>query len=238
MNRISIRRIALLGAALAPMLVAGCAEDQERRITFATWKQAEPVPQAQVSELPVHHSINFSGGEPSAFSETEREALQIFLRRNGIAPGSRVTLSSALPENGDPALLGQRLSAVRNELAYLGYSTATLPPGTSAGVAPAPGIVVVTARVLAVVPPPCPGYNTPIQLDAEHRPILSIGCANATNLGMMVADPGDLQGGKPLSPADGAASAAAIQRYRANEVWPASAPSSAVPWGEPTSDDN
>ena len=222
---------ALLAA--LPLVVSGCAGDEERRITFATWKQAEPVPQARLAEVPVHHGVAFPATE-GALSDTEREALTIFLRRNGIAPGGRVTLSAALPSGGDAAMLGARLAAVRTELADLGYSSATLPPGTSAGTDLPPDAVVVTARVLAVAAIPCPGYNTPIQLDLEHRPILSPGCANAVNLGLMVANPADLQTGQPLSPADGQAVVPAIERYRADVVWPESDGPSTVPFRETT----
>lgn len=225
-----LSRLSLLGAAVVLSLtIGGCADDEARRITFATWKQAEPVPQPQLVQIPVHHTVAFpaAGG---AMSETEREALAIFLRRNAIAPGGRVTLSAALPVGADATMLGSRLSAVRTELAGLGYGSATLPPGTSAGGALPPDTIVVTARVLAVGAVPCPGYNTPIQLDLEHRPVLSPGCANAVNLGLMVANPLDLQGLQTLAPADGAAAVPQIERYRAGETWPSGSPASSVPF--------
>ncbi len=222
-------RLALLGAAVLPLFLAGCADpDQPRWNTYATWKQAEPVPQPQLAQVPVHHSVAFAGAGIE-LSDTEREALSLFLQRNAIAPGGRVTLSAALPSNGDATTLGARLSAVRGALAQLGYGAATLPPGSSAGSTLPPDAIVVTGRVLAVLPPDCPGYNQPLQFDLEHRPILSPGCANAVNLGLMVADPTDLQGTTPLAPADGAAAAPSIQRYRQGEVYPQSQPSSTVP---------
>lgn len=224
-------RLALLGAvALLPLFVAGCADpDQARWNTYATWKQAEPVPQPQLAQVPVHHSVSFAGAG-SDLSDTEREALNLFLQRNGIAPGGRVTLSGALPSDGDAAKLGARLAAVRTELAELGYSAATLPPGSSAGSELPPDAVVVTGRVLAVLPPECPGYNTPIQFDLEHRPILSPGCATAVNLGLMIANPNDLQGTTPLAPADGAATVPSVERYRQGQVYPQSEPSPTVPF--------
>jgi pilus assembly protein CpaD len=94
---------------------------------------------------------------------------------------------------------------------------------------------VVTARVLAVGAIPCPGYNTPIQLDLEHRPELSPGCANAVNLGLMVANPQDLQGTNTLAPADGAAVLPSIDRYRTGQVYPNSNSSSTVPFRTETS---
>lgn len=225
-----VSRLTLLGAVAALSLVlSGCANDEARRITFATWKQAEPVPQPQLVQVPVHHTVAFPA-TAGAMSDTEREALAIFLRRNAIARGGRVTLSAALPAGADAAMLGSRLSAVRTELAALGYGSATLPPGTSAGTTLPPDTIVVTARVVAVGAIPCPGYNTPVQLDLEQRPVLSPGCANAVNLGMMLANPQDLQGQQTLAPADGAAAALHIERYRTGQTWPSGSPSSNVPF--------
>lgn len=214
------RHIVVASAAmLLHLVLAGCAEnDEPRRITLATWKQSDPIPQPQLNQVPVQHTVVVT--PTGEVSETEREALAIFLRRNGIGPGNRVTLSSSLPADGDTEALGRRLAAVRSALASFGLSAATLPPGTGAGAQHPSGTVTVTAHVLAVVPPTCPGYNTPITLDLEHRPVISPGCSNAANLGMMLANPADLQNGQALAPADGEATTLAIQRYRADKVWP------------------
>lgn len=225
-----LRRAGLVGCSvLLAISLAGCANEEPRRITYATWKQAAPVPTPQLNQVPIHHAVAFpsAGG---ALSDTEREALAMFLRRNDVAPGARVTLSAAMPTSGNAALLGSRIAAVRAALAELGYYSASLPPGTAAGgELPADGVVV-TARILAVAPVPCPGYNTPIQLDLEHRPVLSLGCTQAVNLGLMLANPLDLQGQGPLAPADGAAVLPSIERYRTDQVWPASSSPSSVPF--------
>lgn len=223
-----------VGAVLVlPAMLVGCAEnDEPRRITFATWKQADPIPQPEAGQAPVHHTVAFGAG--GQLSDTEREALAIFLRRNDLVAGGRVTLSAAVPVDGNAELLGQRLSAVRAALAGFGLSAATLPPGTGVGLELSPDAVMVTGYVMAVVQPTCPGYNTPIRLDLEHRPVITPGCSNAVNLGLMIANPADLQGGQALAPADGMAMAPAIQRYRAGETWPSSEGSNSVPFREST----
>lgn len=226
----TLRRAGLLTlTALASLMLAGCANDEPRRITYATWKQAAPVPQAQLAEVPTHHAVAFpaAGG---TLSDTEREALAMFLQRNGIAPGSRVTLSTAMPSSGNAALLGNRIAAVRSALAELGYYSAALPPGTSAGSELPADSIVVTARVLSVAAVPCPGYNTPIQLDLEHRPVLSPGCTQAVNLGLMLANPLDLQGQNALAPADGSGVLPSVDRYRAGQVYPQDSSASSVPF--------
>jgi pilus assembly protein CpaD len=46
----------------------------------------------------------------------------------------------------------------------------------------------------------------------------NLGCANAVNLGLMVADPADLVTGAPTAPADATREAEAIVRYRTDKV--------------------
>jgi pilus assembly protein CpaD len=99
--------------------------------------------------------------------------------------------------------------------------------------------VVVLAQAVAVTSPQCPGYNAPTELDHEYRPVGPTGCANAVNLGLMIANPGDLAHGQALAPADGTNATFAIERYRGVQVqtyvypYPPSDPPS-VEWGQPT----
>ena len=52
---------------------------------------------------------------------------------------------------------------------------------------------------------------------AEIGP-LPIGCTNAVNLGAMVADPGDVERGKELAPADGERAALGVVEYQAGKA--------------------
>ena len=67
--------------------------------------------------------------------------------------------------------------------------------------------------------------------------LISPGCSNAANLSLMLANPADLQNGQPLAPADGEATTPAIQRYRADKVWPDNPPPSQVPFSTETMTD-
>lgn len=212
----SASRVAL--AALAPLLLAGCGFDLDsRQLTFATWQQNDPTPMPSVGRVPVSHAVLFAPFD-LALSEVEREALDQFLRRYAIRSGDRVTLSVAAPAGADVAKLGNRVSAVRGELAHrgIGAIVATAP----AAATPPIDAVVVTGQVLAVLPVDCPGYNQPVQFDFERQPLSNPGCSNANNLGVMVANPADLQAGGPIPPADGEGMSLSIQRYRAGKITP------------------
>lgn len=208
----------LLAAALLPVVLAACAAERERQIAFSSWKQADPAPRAQVAQVPVNHEVRFAPADLQ-ISDIEREALYLFLARTGVRPGDQVRLSVAVPTAADATRAGNRLASVRAELIRQGIQPTILASGSS-GPAPGPDRVLVTATTLAVLPIDCPGYNAPIQFDYEHRPLLNPGCANAINLGLMVANPADLAQGQPMSPGDAEFGATAVQRYRAGAVYP------------------
>ncbi len=70
----------------------------------------------------------------------------------------------------------------------------------------------------AVVPPDCPNWGDPRDPNFANRPLPNLGCATATNLGLMVAQPRDLIRGRELAPADGIRVAEAVARYRQDKV--------------------
>src|SRR5262249_34589461 len=152
-------------------------------------------------KVPVGHAVMFA---PSsiAVSDVEREALDEFLHRYTINPGDHVTLSVPAPAAADAVQLGNRIAAVRSELSQRGIAAnvVTAPPGATPG-----NSIVIVGQALAVLPVDCPGYNQPVQFDFEHQPLFNPGCSNANNLGLMVANPADLQSGAPIPPADGEA---------------------------------
>ena len=206
--------------------LAGCGTQPGRHLTYATWQQSEPLPRLRVESVPISHEVAFAP-RSTQLGEVEREALLRFLRQTRVRAGDTVVLTAAPPEPGRPDRSAARFDALRVELARLGVSTRTMlgaVPGVSSDE------VLITAQTLAVVPPDCPGYNAPIALDSEQKPILDIGCANAANLGLMVANPADLVRGRALRPADGEAAALSIQRYRAGQVWPLGESQDSVPF--------
>jgi pilus biogenesis lipoprotein CpaD len=66
--------------------------------------------------------------------------------------------------------------------------------------------------------PGCPDWSRDPGFDPLNLPLSNLGCANAHNLGLMVADPADLLPRRALAPADGTREAEAIVRYRTDKV--------------------
>ncbi|MBX6320791.1 MAG: hypothetical protein IRY94_03085 [Rhodospirillaceae bacterium] len=214
---------AVLGIALATAMLGGCAQwdTSERLLDYAAWRQMDEPPAPRVEQVPVRHLVHFLP-DAEALTAPDRVGLAAFLSANGIGRGAQVALSVVNP-TGAGARGAARLQAVAGALNEMGVATAVQPPTveTPADIGGAqPDDIVVVAYKLAVLPPECPGYTTPVQLDKSGRPVQSWGCSNAANLGLMVADPADLVEGRTLAPADGEAAALGIERYRKGEVTP------------------
>jgi len=65
-----------------------------------------------------------------------------------------------------------------------------------------------------VTPPDCPNWTKPPYGDHSNTPASNFGCATATNLGLMVADPRDLVIGRSLGPPRGDPALYGYSRYR------------------------
>ena len=84
--------------------------------------------------------------------------------------------------------------------------------------APVEVVVEVVSHLVQV--PGCPDWSRDASFDPRNLPLSNLGCATATDLGLMLADPADLAPGTRTGPADGVAAAEAVSRYRAGKVTP------------------
>jgi type IV pilus biogenesis protein CpaD/CtpE len=66
----------------------------------------------------------------------------------------------------------------------------------------------------------CPNYNPATTANPNEAAMPGFGCADAYNMGQMLARPRDAAVGRSAGPADATVTAAAIARYRAGQVPP------------------
>jgi type IV pilus biogenesis protein CpaD/CtpE len=69
-----------------------------------------------------------------------------------------------------------------------------------------------------VILPPCPNWSQYPASDFTNVKSSNYGCANATNLGLMVANPADLAAGRPLGRADATPAVSGVTRYLTDKV--------------------
>ncbi|MBL6945271.1 MAG: hypothetical protein ISR47_01380 [Rhodospirillales bacterium] len=84
--------------------------------------------------------------------------------------------------------------------------------------APAAGSVSVVVRRYVVTLPGCPDWSGRPGITENNTVGSNWGCATASNLGLMVANPSDLAIGRVPGPMDGEFAVLAVQRYRAGET--------------------
>ncbi|HEX6980592.1 MAG TPA: CpaD family pilus assembly lipoprotein [Alphaproteobacteria bacterium] len=198
-----------VGAILLMALVlafSACAPQTSR------WSPAEAPKENKVTFIRVGHVVRFAPGD-DRLAATEADRLAAFLARHQVGFGERVTLLGP-----DLATTRRRMDAVAAALAPAGIKVVRGGPIEGADVAPGALHVVVERHL--VTPPVCPDWSKPAGEDFTNYAGSNFGCATAVNLGLMVADPADLLGGRSLGPADGDVAAQSIERYRLGKTKP------------------
>lgn len=145
----------------------------------------------------------------------ELRKLDGWVLSGSIRPADRVAIAAA----GPPGLAEQRAAAISRELLRYGIVTQTL----ALDAVPANHAIVAVGRY-AVTLPTCPNWSQSLSADFTNAFTSNYGCANRTNLGLMVASPADLVSGRTLAPADGMLAATAVTRYLNDRVKPPPTP--------------
>lgn len=180
------------------LLAVACAPD---------WSPAESPKHIQVIYGQSHHDVAFQGAaERPTADETNR--LSAFIDRLAPGYGDRVTLSAATP------LDRRRAATIAAGLRRQGISVVVVADATP------PDRVRVSIGRYTALPPACPDWTRRPDGDQTNLTAANFGCANATNLSLMVADPGDLLRGRAAPGEDGEAAALPVQRYRAGKTRP------------------
>ena len=203
------RRLASAAALALAAAIAACAPPTQH------WHPAEAPKVNKVAWVQFNHAVVFPAGA-TALPASEREMLDRFVMESGASYGDQVRIAAS----GAARTPDQEAAAARREAAIIGYfrsrnmiaSRGSRPRDGS----PADATVTVAVGRYVVTPPKCPDWSKPSGFDPENTAGSNFGCATQTNLGLMVADPGDLLRGRELGPADGRFVQGAQERYQTN----------------------
>jgi pilus assembly protein CpaD len=187
---------------LVPALMLGLAA------CAAEYSKSEAPDTLRVDGAETRLTVTFASGS-GHLSHGEAAKLNQMVLAGTIRPADRVQIAAS----GPPGLAERRVAAISRELLRYGIVTQTLPLGA----VPANRAVVSIGRY-AVTLPSCPNWSQSLSYDFTNAYTSNYGCANASNLGLMVASPGDLVAGRPFSGADAALAGGAVQRYLADRV--------------------
>ena len=178
------------------------------------YSKSEAPDQLRVDGAESRRALAFAPGS-AYLTEGELRKLDGWVLSGSIRPADRIAVAAA----GPPRLAEQRAAAVSRELLRYGIVTQTL---ALDGV-PANGAILSVGRY-AVTLPTCPNWSQSLSYEFTNAFSSNYGCANTTNLGLMVASPADLVSGRTLAPADGQPAVAAVQRYMTDRIKPPPAP--------------
>jgi pilus biogenesis lipoprotein CpaD len=114
------------------------------------------------------------------------------------------------------ALQQWRARQVSQSLSNAGarWVTTSVDPSMAMG----PDQVVVVRSEYRIAERDCPNYNPASIANPNEAAMPGFACADAYNMGQMLARPRDAAGGRTMSPADGTVASTAIQRYREGRV--------------------
>jgi pilus assembly protein CpaD len=227
------KRSSLTALFCLTLAVSGCAGDPERspdaqavadtiNVVFhhAKWRQVPATPELQAETIIFEQRVAFAGNM-AILDGPGRVAVDRLLNEAAPAPGSLVALSvGGSPVTGQTLdrLTLQRLESIRMALADRGFASALASdPAARVAALGEDEIGLTVAKVTAVLPD-CE-QSQPL---APNPPdfISAFGCANTSNLSVMVADPADLERGRTLEPADAEAASLSVLRYRIRETEP------------------
>ncbi len=200
-----------LFALLSVLLLGACNTTGEKW----DWSDVPEPKEPRIDLVQVQHSVAFVYGS-AHLAESEMEKLNGFLNRNAVAAGDPVFVIGG---EGPDALVERRRQTVAAYLTHLSLQPSAKNDGFGFKSSAEHSVAVVVRRHIVSLPG-CPDFTEQPGRTWNNTIARNWGCANATNLGLMVANPGDLERGRPGGPMDGEYAVLAIQRYRAGETKP------------------
>ena len=174
----------------------------------AEYSKTEAPAQLRVDGAGSRFEVAFAGGSDH-LTRSEAAKLDKMVLAGNIRPSDLVEIGVA----GPPGLAQQRAAAISRELLRYGIVTHAV------ALAPVPANrAVVSIGRYAVTLPTCPNWSQSPAADFTNALSSYYGCADATNLGLMVANPADLVSGRPLSETGAQVTSNAMQRYLTDRV--------------------
>jgi pilus assembly protein CpaD len=186
---------------LFPVLLglAGCA---------AEYSKSEAPTDLRVDGAESRREVAFAAGS-AALAPSEIRKINDWVLSGSIRPADRVTIAAG----GPPALAAARAAAISQALLRWGIVATAQPlPGVTANRA------VVDVGRYAVTLPDCPNWSQSLQWEFTNAYTSNYGCDDATNLGLMVASPGDLVRGREFTGADAVPAINAVNLYLTDRV--------------------
>jgi type IV pilus biogenesis protein CpaD/CtpE len=195
---------------LTAALGIGCTPEPAR------WSELENPKENTLEFTTVSYTARFAPGAVN-LSSGEVRALEQFASASILA-GDHVSVELAAPMRGTPdGILSRRRAAIARLLEKLPRKP-VVDAVQSGAIASSRDTAVLRVGHYIVTPPRCPDWVKPESDDYTNTPSSNFGCADVTNIGLMVADPADLVRGAPGGGADAVFAARGVTLYRSGAI--------------------
>lgn len=193
-------RFSSLVAVLTALLLGACSTEPD-------WSAVRPARAPVVKEQTTQIELSYPP-RSEALASGEARRLDGFLTQVKAQGASVVAFAVS-----SGTLQTPRHAVLMRRLAEWGFDTQVRITELSGDSAKDDTAILVAYFYTATLPE-CPDWTGYPGTTFDNQPSSNFGCANASNLGLMVADPSDLHHGRTIGPADGTVGARAIERYR------------------------
>lgn len=209
MNRHNIRNYVIRTGFLAlAMLAAGCEGQIEN------WDEVNGVPELKVHAVDYTHAVHFDPSNNLPHS-LEMDQLSQFMSRIRTRRDDPIEVRyENTPARRDQAAI---MKAILEDQGFQ-VRAKRIEPVDGGTQGSEPIVVAVTKAVIKL--PDCPNWNDDVLNGYSNLTYQNFGCANVTNLGLMIDRPMDLVRGRSDGVFDGDLAASSIQRYRTRETTP------------------
>ncbi len=212
---VTFLRTACLAAGILTLLVAGCSHEKNTYLPPRDGYVVPPV-RATASLTSLEFRMELGRGQ-TALTRAQIDGLNRFLASNGQADGDHIEIRTMV--SGGPLRNATIADSLRGSFIAGGYAPSRVELIETPGHA---DVVEVTIQRYTVVLPDCSHEvsREPGIMQWSDEPVGSrkIGCSNEYDLGLMIADPRDLAGGRDIGEAPGYHEVGAVQRYRSDKV--------------------
>lgn len=176
--------------------------------SVGNWRQIPKRAENRVELVRLQHTTAFPK-QTVLLDEAERARLFGFISQGNLGQSDQILLRVPVEPSGarDP-VTAARVDYLTGEFSRLGLPLQTADVPVSVGQT-SDQMTVFVERAM-VIPPDC----TSDQPWVAHRPVVPVGCAYTTAMGLMTADPRDLVKGRTIGPADAESAARAVFGYR------------------------
>lgn len=208
--------VAMVGIVAASVTLSACAPE------FEGYQATPTIPKRPIAEWATSDlSVRFEPGSAKLASGESSRIAAALAAEDPTRPIRAIARTNA--DGTTPKLAVERAAALRDVLAGHGVTLEYQGPKAAGGGSVLPDPEQRDSAMLyiahhEVTVPGCPDWRKPFVTDFTNTPSSNYGCANAINLGLMIAHPDELTHGKSSGGADGTREAKAITDYRTGKA--------------------